>query len=202
MKKTESPMRKKILKKARTLFGKKGYSKTTVKDIASAFGCEPANIYNYFESKEAILFEVLYEETAVILEKIRFLKDDHEIHPVEQVKTLLRIHGEVALGETKPGRLMYDTELMKLKKSQKNQIIELRDEYDAILRAIIRKGMDMGVFKKADVNLTAYAISSMIMRLRIWYNPKGRFSKDELLTGLVNFALRALGCEEKYLTQT
>lgn len=199
MKKSQSPLRNKILKKARTLFGKKGYSKTTVKDIASAFGCEPANIYNYFESKEAILFEVLYEETAGILTKIRFLKDNHDIHPVEQIKTLLETHGKVALGETKPGRLMYDTELMKLKKAQKNQIIELRDEYDEILRAIIKNGMEMGVFKKADVNLTAYAIASMIMRLRIWYNPKGRLSKKELLTGLINFALRALGCEEKYI---
>ncbi len=59
----------------------------------------------------------------------------------------------------------------------------------------------MGVFKEMDVNISAYAIASTIMRLRVWYKPKGRLSKNEIITSLWEFSLRALGCEEKYIEQ-
>lgn len=200
MKGLESPIRKKVLAKARVLFGRKGYSETTIKDIAISYGCEPANIYNYFPSKEAILFEVLYEETQSLVSKIRYLKDDNTVtDPVEQIKTLFEVHGEVALGEMKPGKLIYDTELMRLKREHQIKIIELRDEYDEILRSIIKRGIHLGLFKKTDVNLAAYAIASTIMRLRVWYKPKGRLSKNEIIRNLWIFALRALGCEEKHI---
>ncbi len=200
MSKTESPIRKKVLAKARVIFGRKGYSETTIRDISIAYGCEPANIYNYFPSKEDILFAVLYEETQSLVSKIRFLKDDNA-HPAEQIKAIFKVHGEVALGEMKPGKLIYDTELMRLKKEHQNKIIELRDEYDQILRSIIQRGIKMGVFKEMDVNISAYAIASTIMRLRVWYKPKGRLSKNEIITSLWEFSLRALGCEEKYIEQ-
>ena len=201
MTKSESPIRKKVLAKARILFGRKGYSETTIKDIAIAYGSEPANIYNYFQSKEDILFNVLHEETQSLVSKIRFLKDDQESHPVEQIKKIFKVHGEVALGKMKPGKLIYDTELMRLNKVHKNKLIELRDEYDEILRCIIIRGIRIGVFKDIDIKIAAYAIASTIMRLRVWYNPKGRLSKNEIITSLWVFALRGLGCEEKYLVQ-
>lgn len=195
-KSTENPIRKKILTKARSLFGRKGYSETTIKDIAVAYGCEPANIYNYFASKEEILYEVLYEETLSLVSKIRFLLDDYTTDPVEQIRTIFKVHGEVALGDMKPGKLMYDTELRKLTKEHQNKIIELRDQYDDILRSIIRRGIDLGVFKPVNVQIAAYAIASTLMRLRVWYHPKGALRKNEIITILSEYALRALGYEE------
>jgi AcrR family transcriptional regulator len=195
-KKAENPIRKKILSKARSLFGRKGYSETTIKDIAVAYGCEPANIYNYFESKEAILFEVLYEETQGLVSKIASLLHEQDSHPAEQIKTIFKVHGEVALGEMKPGKLMYDTELRKLTKQHQNKIITLRDQYDEILRSIIRRGIDLGVFKPVNVQIAAYAIASTLMRLRVWYHPKGPLRKNEIIMILWEYALGALGYEE------
>lgn len=202
VKQSESPIRKKILAKARVLFGRKGYSETTIKDIAIAYGCEPANIYNYFKSKEAILFAVLYEETQGLVSKIRYLKDDKETHPAEQIKIIFKVQGEVALGTMKPGRLIYDTELMRLTGEHKRKMIELRDEYDEIFRSIIKRGVSIGVFKSIDVKIASYAIASTIMRLRVWFKPGGRLSKEEVITILWKFALRALGCEEKYIRES
>lgn len=202
IKQNESPIRKKILAKSRILFGRKGYSETTIKDIAIAYGCEPANIYNYFKSKEAILFAVLYEETQSLVSKIRYLKNDKETHPAEQIKTIFKVQGEVALGIMKPGKLLFDTELMKLTKEHKNKLIELRDEYDEIFRSIIKRGINRGVFKNTDVNIAAYAIASTLMRLRVWFKPNGRLNKDEIISILWKFSLRALGCEEKYFRET
>ena len=39
---------------ARKLFWKKGYNAASLRDIADAYGCKPANIYNFFKKKEDI----------------------------------------------------------------------------------------------------------------------------------------------------
>jgi AcrR family transcriptional regulator len=81
----ENVTKRKMLNKARTLFWSKGYNATSVRDIARAYGCEPANVYNFFSKKEDILYEVLLEEMEQIIEPIRDLEDDKQTHPVEQV---------------------------------------------------------------------------------------------------------------------
>ena len=74
--KKPSRVRNTIMSKARALFGKKGYNNTTVRDIANAYGCEPANIYNFFPSKEDILFEILSIEMEAIVEPIREITEN------------------------------------------------------------------------------------------------------------------------------
>ncbi len=62
--------KRKMLNKARTLFWSKGYNATSVRDIARAYGCKPANVYNFFSKKEDILYEVLLEEMEQIIDQI------------------------------------------------------------------------------------------------------------------------------------
>lgn len=44
--------------KAQTLFAEKGYSATSMADIAEACEVQKATLYHYFESKEALLFGI------------------------------------------------------------------------------------------------------------------------------------------------
>jgi AcrR family transcriptional regulator len=48
-----------ILRAARSLFAEKGFDGTSVSDIASAVGVADGAIYRHFDSKRAILFEVI-----------------------------------------------------------------------------------------------------------------------------------------------
>src|SRR5208283_3419181 len=64
---TSRDRRKNILESARVLFWKKGYPGTSMVDLANACACKPANLYNYFKTKEEILFEVLLEEMEQII---------------------------------------------------------------------------------------------------------------------------------------
>ena len=58
-KRRQTTQKEKMLATARALFWKKGYQGAGIRDIADAYGCKPANIYNFFSSKEEILYEVL-----------------------------------------------------------------------------------------------------------------------------------------------
>ena len=68
----------KMLETARRLFWEKGYRATSMRDIGIAYGCKPANIYNFFPDKEQILFEVLREEMEQIIRPIKHLEDDDQ----------------------------------------------------------------------------------------------------------------------------
>lgn len=46
--------REKILETASVLFDQKGSRNVTIEDIATAAGCSPGNIYNYFKNKEEL----------------------------------------------------------------------------------------------------------------------------------------------------
>jgi len=71
--------RKRILGQAQKLFAERGYSDTSMSDLAEACKVQKATLYHYFESKEALLFGVIEchadtEDHALLLEKIRSAK--------------------------------------------------------------------------------------------------------------------------------
>ena len=58
-----------VIPYARKLFGKYGYKKTTVDDIASGLHISKKTLYSVFPSKEEILRETIWRETIEILHK-------------------------------------------------------------------------------------------------------------------------------------
>jgi len=56
--------RERIIKVAAKLFTKEGYDRTTTRDIASASGIAAGTLFNYFESKEAIVAALISEALA------------------------------------------------------------------------------------------------------------------------------------------
>jgi AcrR family transcriptional regulator len=59
--------RAEICRTAAQIFQERGYDATSVSDIARALGITKAGLYHYFESKEALLFEI----TAYGLDRVR-----------------------------------------------------------------------------------------------------------------------------------
>ena len=54
----------KMLETARRLFWEKGYNATSMREIAIAYGCRPANIYNFF-SDNYKLIDAFVETTSM-----------------------------------------------------------------------------------------------------------------------------------------
>jgi AcrR family transcriptional regulator len=181
---------------ARTLFWKNGYHATSMRDLAKEYGCKPANIYNFFPNKEEILYEVLLEEMLQIIEPIRHLEDDEITDPVQQLHIIIESHLEVTLSYRRSAKTLFDVTLDNLSPQKRKEIVGLRDTYDRIIRKVIQRGIDSGLFRGTDAKLVSFMIASMITRTRIWFHPKKGVTVAELAEFIFQFSLNGLKGEK------
>lgn len=190
---TTSPnRRKKILESARVLFWKKGYPGTSMVDLANASACKPANLYNYFKTKEEILFEVLLEEMEQIIRPIERLEDDEAGNPADQLRDIITTHLKVTLSRRRSAKTLFDVALDSLSPANRKVIVSMRDTYDRIIRKVIRRGQQRGIFFPHDEKLVGFMIASMITRTRIWFHPKKGVTIDGLADFIFRFALNGI----------
>jgi AcrR family transcriptional regulator len=181
--------KKRILAQARNLFWQKGYSSVSMRDLARAYGCQPANLYHYFETKESILFEVLLEEMEQIIQPISHLEQEDKGDPVDQLRFVIASHLKVTLSYRRSAKTLFDVALDHLSPANRKVIISMRDTYDRIIRKVIRRGQEKGLFMPYNEKVVGFMISSMITRSRIWFHPKKEVTVDELADFIFRFTM-------------
>ena len=91
-------IRRNLIRAAVDLFSEKGFRKTTMKEISSRAGYGAATIYNYFPSKEKILFGYFEEKQIDMSESLGSVPDFDSFDLKEklqiQIETLLDIYLE------------------------------------------------------------------------------------------------------------
>lgn len=78
--------REAILTEALDLFAQKGYENTSISELARNVGISKGNIYNYFDSKEDILKEVLYN---ALKKKLNFFPS--ELSPIDSKEKFIKV---------------------------------------------------------------------------------------------------------------
>jgi AcrR family transcriptional regulator len=194
--------KKKILSLARHLFWLNGYSSVSMRDLARAYGCQPANLYNYFKTKESILFEVLLEEMEQIVQPISHLEHEEDGNPVDQLRFIIASHLKVTLSHRRSAKTLFDVALGSLLPANRRVIVSMRDTYDRTIRRVIHRGQEKGFFMPYDEKLVGFMISSMVTRSRIWFHPKKGVTVDGLADFIFRFALTGIqstDCVQKEL---
>ncbi len=181
-----------IIDYARPIFFQQGYESTTMKDIARACGFEPPNIYNYFRSKEQLLYEVMRDAHGKALSVVKPWENDTTTSPVEQLRAVIKTSFEEVVNWTKSTRVTIESEIRHLTPAHRRKIYELRSEYDRCLRSIIKRGIASHDFAPVDDKITGFFIVSLTVRSVIWFSPQGELSASELADRMFNFVLCGL----------
>lgn len=71
-----------IVKAAEKLFARKGYAEVAMEDVAASAGLAVGTIYNYFQSKSALLLAIVKGETESLLARGKKILDDPPRDPV------------------------------------------------------------------------------------------------------------------------
>ncbi len=140
--------RDRILEEAARLFTEKGYEATSVQDIAQALGLSKAALYHHFGSKEEILYEIsLLALKGLVAAGEEALKIPD---PKEALLRFMEGHARY-FEENYPFFVTMLQEIKSLSPENRLKTIALRDRHEANLRAILRRGVEKGVFREVDV---------------------------------------------------
>jgi AcrR family transcriptional regulator len=148
-KESENPDRRTaIRKKARDIFMRYGYRKTTLEDIGRSCGLGKAALYYYFSSKEELFAEVVRAECQRLIAHIRAAVEAAE-GPEAKFTAMFRTHFEF-LGDI-VGELMSSesaSELEDVLPLAAKARQQFNQEETNVLKQILDDGYRLGVFKK------------------------------------------------------
>src|SRR3954471_9626531 len=80
-----------IIDQAARLFHEKGFSATSMRDLAEQVGVEAASLYNHIQSKSEILQEICFKVANEFMTYIDRV-DNQEDKSIKKVEALLRFH--------------------------------------------------------------------------------------------------------------
>ncbi len=181
-----------ILHAALKQFAERGYSGSSIRDIAAASGVQHATLYSHFPSKEHVLAELARIGHEEHLRRVRAALLDCGADPREQIVAFVKAH--VSLHTDFPMlAVVSNSELHMLAQKLGGPTFELRKHSESLLGDIVQRGVDRGVFRIPDVWLAVAAIGGMGLRVAYWYTPDGGFNAGQVGTAYAEFALRILG---------
>jgi AcrR family transcriptional regulator len=183
--------RERILEEAVALFYARGFTATTLDDIAAELGVTKPFIYTHFRSKTELLAAVCLPTIEKSLAAVALAAEGTGT-PTEKLRRAVFDFTEVVL-KRQPNIAIFFREEKNLAPEALAEIIALQKQFDQVLSQLIRDGIDSGDFRVPDVNVTALAIGGMISWAYIWHSPRGRMTVDEMSATMADLALRMCG---------
>lgn len=167
MPQNHSPRKKQFLDESLKMIHEKGYKATTMRDLAERMGFEVSNIYNFIESKEALLENYLFQISEDFHAGIDHILES-SYSPTDKLRALVSLN--IRLTSTKPYQVgLLVNEWRNLKEPKLTKFADRRDEYEQKVRVIIKEGIDNGEFRPFDMDIITHAVLSSVRWIYYWY---------------------------------
>lgn len=154
----KSIVKQDIITAARKVFGKFGYKKASMNDIAAAAGKAKSSLYHYFESKEAIFISIVKEELDNLVSK-SLLEASRYRDPVE------KLHAYIFDGRGSVGKISKEfgniiiNDFYEFFPLIKEYVKEHASNHVNLIREIIEDGIRSGIFHTDNTLESAKAFS-------------------------------------------
>jgi AcrR family transcriptional regulator len=176
-----------IVRAAAKLFRLKGFHGTSIIEIANEVGLPKGSIYNYVESKEELLFEIITLGIQANLPKLRAIaKSDEE--PEEKFRQIA-YRNALDMATYHEYISIFYQDRNSLSSDHHDQYVGCRKEIEEYFKRILREGMKKGVFRRTNVTLLAFAVLGMCNWITQWYRPDGKLSAEKIAEFFTETAL-------------
>ena len=183
--------RERILEEAVKLFYERGFTGTTLDDIAAELGVTKPFIYTHFRGKVELLAALCKPTIELALAAVANAAARPGT-PSERLRIAITDFTKVVL-QRQPNIAIYFREEKHLSPEALAEINVLRREFDHLLSDLLLEGTATGEFEIQDHSLAALALGGMISWAYTWYRPGGRLTIDEIANQMADLALRMAG---------
>ena len=162
-----SQQRDRVLRAAAHCFNRKGYSGTSLKDVANMLGLTDPALYYYVRNKEELVY-LCYVRAADVGREAMERAVAEGGSGLEQARRYLRFHIEFMVGDRGPIAIM--SEIPSLKPEHREEVLELSRQHSANFEAILEAGIADGSIHACDVRMTGNAIMGSINWIPKWFH--------------------------------
>ena len=187
--------RERILEEAVKLFYERGFTGTTLDDIAAELGVTKPFIYTHFRSKTELLAALCKPTIELSLGAVTQAASGPG-SPTERLYRAIAGFTEVVLSR-QANIAIYFREEKNLPPEALGEINALRKKFDRVLSKLLTEGVAAGEFDVRDVSLTALAIGGMISWAYTWHRPEGRLAIDDMCDRMAELALQMVGARSR-----
>ena len=179
-----------IAEAAMQLFDERGYHATGMEDIAAAVGMRASSLYNHYRSKQEVLADIAISSMEALL---RFHATGYSPMKTSADKLFasMKYHTIFHAEQAQRARIV-NNEIRALQEPSRSIVVQMRRDYVARWMAIVREGIDSGVFVADDIKIVSWALIDMGIGVSQWYADGGRLSSEELGDMYGRIALRQL----------
>ena len=156
-----------MLRAAAKCFNEKGYSGSSLKDVAAVLGLTDAALYYYVRNKEELVY-LCYVRAAAVGREAMARAVSEGLNGIDTVRRYLRYHIEIMVGERGPVAIM--SEIPSLKPLHRDEVLELSRQHSARFEEILKAGIEDGSISPCDVRMTGNAIMGSINWIPKWYH--------------------------------
>ncbi len=198
-KKLVEKRRRQIILAAIKLFSKKGYYKTTLKELAEEAGLSYGNVYDYVGSKEDIFF-LIHDYIAGLAIEILNRSVENVQDPIDKLRRMVR--GEFNLmDQWADALLLIYQETHILQGDFLRRLLEKERAHVEKFEIVIKECVEQGRFNKCNVRLVANLIKSMIdtFTIKRW-DLRGHSSPLEAERSILELVFNGLLGSERNLT--
>lgn len=170
-------IRRDILRRSAAVFAGKSYARSTIMDLVDACGMSRGALYHYFDSKEAILNEMLVAHLDAMYGAIltsASTGSDAEARFRNMVHTMVAVNAD-----SQNEQIVLLNDLANLDEAERRVIVKKQNDIIGVFSNMIMT-LDGGRRMNAK-NLKAHAMMymGMINYTYLWYDPKGAVPPED-----------------------
>lgn len=169
--------REAVLRTAVHLFLEQGYRRATLNEVAERLNITKPALYNYFRSKEEILFECCALGQERVDEVISEINAGGGTG-LAKLRKLIRAYAGVMTTDYGASLVRFDTRDLTDKNSK--IVRAAKKSIDLTFRKFIAEGIADGSIRPCDAKLAAFAIAGSLNWIGHWFQRDGEMSAEEV----------------------
>lgn len=177
-----------ILVAGAKLFCRKGYNRTTVRDLAAEVGILSGSIFHHFKNKDEILFGVMAEVVNALTEALKgALAQAHT--PMDKVRALIHTELSFIHGPTGDAATVLVYEWASLPGEYQQQILQSREVYDQLWEQTLSDAREQHLLDM-EPDVMRQLLHGAIAWSVHWFREGAGLSLDDLVERVTHLAIK------------
>jgi AcrR family transcriptional regulator len=191
-----------VLNAAAEAFMQRGFSVTTLDDVAARLGTTKGQIYHYYRSKTDLYFDVVVGAFFTVNDQTAAAANLADASATERLRRMAYAHAMVIMTTYSFQRVALEAthhqliaQMTPRQDRAMRRILLFRDDYENRVRDLISEGARNGEFEILSIPLATKAALGSLNWLTLWFDPKKSTSvqkREEIANSIADFVISGL----------